>query len=248
MSEEFSISEARVREYDAWYDTPRGRWIGETEFTLLKSMLKPEEDASVIDIGCGTGYFTRLLANELRGELVGIDPDEESLRFARAHAARDERYENARGEALPFADGAFDYSLSVAALCFIPDERQAVCEMLRVTRKRFAIGLLNRHSLLWLDKGRDGGKGAYRGAHWHTAAEVRALFAGLPVTNLQLCSAIVLSGGGIMARLIERMWPSRWLCGAFLCVTGEVVRQVLEERSMTRLAQPAGFGQTALLS
>ncbi len=214
----------KSEDYDAWYQTPRGRWIGATEFELLESMLKPEADASLIDIGCGTGYFTRLLAHEVLGELVGIDPDEESLRFARAHAVRDERYENARGEALPFADMAFDFSVSVAALCFIPDERQAVREMLRVTRKRFVIGLLNRHSLLWRDKGRDGGKGAYRGAHWHTAAEVRALFVGLPATNLQLCSAIVLPGGGVVARLVERLWPRRWLCGAFLCVTGEVVR------------------------
>jgi SAM-dependent methyltransferase len=215
----------KPEDYDAWYQTPRGRWIGETEFALLTRMLEPEREASLIDIGCGTGYFTRLLAKEVRGEVVGIDPDEESLSFARAHAVRDERYEKARGEALPFADGAFDFSASVAALCFIPDERQAAREMLRVTRKRFAIGLLNRHSLLWRDKGRDGGKGAYAGAHWHTAAEVRALFAGLPVTNLQLRSAIVLSGGGIMARLLERLWPSRWLCGAFLCVTGEVLPQ-----------------------
>lgn len=214
--------DSHVAEYDAWYQTPRGRWIGETEFMLLKSMLRPEQDASLIDIGCGTGYFTRRLASEVLGDLVGIDPDEEALRFARAHAVRDERYENARGEALSFADGAFDFSVSVAALCFIPDERQAVREMLRVTRKRFAIGLLNRHSLLWRDKGRGGGKGAYQGAHWHTAAEVRTLFTGLPVTNLQLRTAVVLPGGGIVSRLVERIWPSRWLCGAFLCVTGEV--------------------------
>lgn len=222
--------EARVTAYDAWYQTPRGLWIGATEFALLKSMLKPEQDAALIDIGCGTGYFTRLLAKEVRGELVGIDPDEESLRYARAHAVRDERYENARGEALPFADVAFDFSVSVAALCFIPDERQAVREMLRVTKKRFAIGLLNRHSLLWRNKGRGGGKGAYAGAHWHTAAEVRALFADLPVTNLQLRSAIVLSGGGVVARLLERLWPRRWLCGAFLCVTGEVVRHASDHK------------------
>jgi len=224
MSAEPSSSDERVASYDAWYQTPRGRWIGETELALMKRMLRPERDVSLIDIGCGTGYFTRLLANEVRGELVGIDPDEESLRFARAHAVRDERYEKARGEALPFADGAFDFSVSVAALCFIPDERQAVREMLRVTRKRFTIGLLNRHSLLWRAKGRGGGKGAYQGAHWHTAVEVRALFAGLPVTNLQLRSAIVLSGGGVVARLVELFWPSRWLCGAFLCVSGEVTR------------------------
>jgi len=223
MSEAISGFESSVAEYDGWYQTPRGRWIGETEFALLKRMLKPVQDASLIDIGCGTGYFTRLLAREVHGELVGVDPDEESLCFARAHAVRGERYENARGETLPFADRTFDFSISVAALCFIPDEQQAVREMLRVTKKRFAIGLLNRHSLLWRDKGRGGGKGAYQGAHWQTAAEVRALVAGLPVTNLQLRSVIVLPGGGFAARLVERLWPSPWLCGAFLCMTGDVL-------------------------
>jgi SAM-dependent methyltransferase len=224
MSDAVNHFAARVTEYDAWYQTPRGRWIGDSEFTLLSRMLKPEPAASLIDIGCGTGYFTRHFARLMHGQVVGIDPDEESLRFARAHAVGGERYENARGEALPFADGAFDFSVSVAALCFIADERQAVKEMLRVTRVRFAIGLLNRHSLLWRQKGCGGGKGAYQEAHWHAATEVRALFAGLPVTNLQLRSAIVLPGGGRIARLMERVWPQRWLCGAFLCVTGEVMR------------------------
>ena len=137
---------------------------------------------------------------------------------------RDEVYVNAKGEALPFEDVAFDFSVSVAALCFIPVERAAVREMRRVTRKRFAIGLLNRHILLWRDKGRDGGRGAYRGAHWHTAAEARALFDGLRVRNLQLRSAIVLPSGGRVARIVECLWPARWLCGAFLCVSGEVAR------------------------
>lgn len=210
-------------EYDAWYDTPRGRWIGGTEYALLKAMLRPEAKASLIDIGCGTGYFTRRLARDMSGRVVGIDPDEEALCFARSHAVRGEVYQNAKGEALPFADGEFDFSVSVAALCFIPDERAAVREMLRVTRKRFAIGLLNRRSLLWRDKGRDGGKGAYRGAHWHTPAQARALFDGLPVRNLRLRSAIVMPGGGSVARFVERLWPARWCLGAFLCLSGEVI-------------------------
>lgn len=105
----------KPEDYDAWYQTPRGRWIGETEFALVKAMLRAEAAGSLVDVGCGTGYFTRLFARTLQGEVVGIDPEEESLHFARAHAARGERYENARGEALPFADGAFDYSLSAAA-------------------------------------------------------------------------------------------------------------------------------------
>lgn len=218
-----SIS-TRVTAYEAWYDTPRGRWIGETELALLVEMLQPEPAGSLLDVGCGTGWFTRRLAGVVRGDIAGIDPDEDALQLARLRATRGERYQLGRGEALPFADESFDFGVSVAALCFIADERQAVREMLRVTRKRFALGLLHRRSLLWRRKGRCGGTGAYAGARWHTAAEARALFEGLPVADLQFRSAIVLPGGGFMARVVERLWPRRWLCGAFLCVSGEIAR------------------------
>lgn len=230
----------KPEDYDAWYRQPRGRSIGETEFALLKTMLQPETDASLIDIGCGTGYFTRLFARDLSGEVVGIDPDEESLRFARAQALRGERYENALGESLPFADQAFDFSVSVAALCFIPDERRVVTEMLRVTRKRFAIGLLNRHSLLWRQKGRDGGKGAYQGAHWHTAAEARALFAGLPVANFKFaapscCRAAAGRRGWWSAYGCDRGCPARFL--------------PYRARSSAQAENPAeGFAQAPIMS
>lgn len=212
----------RVADYDAWYHTLRGRWIGQTEFALVKSLLRPERNCSLIDVGCGTGYFTRLFARELGGRVIGLDPDEEALRFARAHAAAGESYVRGRAEELPFEDGAFDFSISVAALCFVQEDRLAVREMLRVTRRRFALGLLNRNSLLWRRKGRNGSTGAYAGARWHTAAEARVLLEGLPVKGVQLRSAIVLPGGGRLARAVERIWPQRVLAGAFLCVTGEV--------------------------
>jgi len=210
--------------YDAWYDTPRGRWIGEAEFRLLRAMLRPGRESSLIDLGCGTGYFTRRFATVIGGRVVGIDPDEEALAFARAHAARDERYEAGRAESLPYADGAFDCSVSVAAFCFIPAERRAVREMLRITKRRFALGLLNRRSLLWWKKGRQGGSGGYAGAKWHTAAEARALFDGMPVRDLAIRTAVLLPGGGPVARAIEPRRPARLGCGAFLCVSGEVAR------------------------
>ena len=48
----------QAAEYDAWYDTPRGRWIGETEFLLLHRLLEPRSSESLLDAGCGTGWFT----------------------------------------------------------------------------------------------------------------------------------------------------------------------------------------------
>ncbi len=95
--------------------------------------------------------------------------------------------------------------------------------MLRVTRKRFAVGLLNRRSLLYVQKGRDGGTDAYRGAHWHTSAEIRALLDGLPAANFALRTAVVLPGGGLLPRGVECLLSARLQFGGFIVVTGDMV-------------------------
>lgn len=212
-------------QYDAWYETPRGAWIGGVERRLLVDLLVPRKGESVLDVGCGTGYFTRGLAEDATvAWAAGADLDSAMVRFAavRGKAA----YLVADAARLPFADRSFDLVISVTALCFMPDERRALAEMLRVARRRVALGLLNRRSLLWLGKGRHGGRGAYRGAHWHTRREVLDLFAGQPARNLSLRSGIVLPGGGGLARraepLLGRLSPC---CGAFIGVAADVVPQ-----------------------
>jgi len=208
--------------YDAWYHTPRGAWIGDIEFRVLHQLLRPQRRETLLDVGCGTGYFTRRFAGESGLHVVGLDPNARWLTFARAHGTGTERYCVGRAEFMPFADRSFDLSVSVTALCFIDNVRCAVREILRVTRKRFAIGLLNRHSLLYLQKGRAGGSGAYFGARWQTTQEIRALFDGLPAANLKVQSAVVLAAGGPFARGIERLISHRLSLGAFIVVAGDV--------------------------
>jgi len=217
----------KPEDYDAWYRSPRGQWIGATEHALLRQMLNPERGGSLLDVGCGTGHFTRLFAADVRGAVVGIDPNLEWLCHARGQARQGESYVAARAEALPFPDRAFDFAVSVTALCFVDDQVLALRELLRVTRKRFVLGLLNRDSLLYLQKGRGGGVGAYAGAHWHTAAEVRALLAAMPVRQLRLRTAIVLPQATALARALEPRWP-RWPpLGGFLAVAGEVAGEAV---------------------
>ena len=206
--------------YDAWYQTPRGAWIGEAEFQLLRRLLRPACGESLLDVGCGTGYFTRRFAGETRLRAVGLDPNASWLEFARASSTGSELYCLGAAESLPFADRSFDFGISVTALCFVDDARRAVREILRVTRKRFAIGLLNRCSLLYRQKGRAGGSGAYRGAHWHTTREIRALFNGLPAANLTLRSAVFLPNGGQVASALERLIPHQLPLGTFIVAAG----------------------------
>ena len=65
--------------YDQWYETSRGRWIGRTEADLCRAALEPRPRESLLDVGCGTGYFTRALAGSIDGRVMGVDLDEESV-------------------------------------------------------------------------------------------------------------------------------------------------------------------------
>lgn len=208
--------------YAQWYDSPRGAWIGETETSLLLRLVGLGAHESVLDVGCGTGYFTTRFAQHSHGAVAGLDPNVEWLNYAAGHAPRRIAWVAARGEALPFADRSFDITISVAALCFMADQEQALREIIRVSRRRFALGLLNRRSLLWRQKGRGGGVGAYRGARWHTPEEARELLKNIAPCNVRLRTAIFFPGGGRAARWLETCLPTWLPFGAFLAIVGDV--------------------------
>lgn len=207
-------------DYEAWYDTPRGHWIGETEYALAARSLAAQQGDSLLDIGCGTGWFTRRAAAD--GLVTtGLDPNAAWLDYARAHSSPALNWVEGDARDLPFADASFDHVLSIAALCFVDHERRAVAEAVRVSRRRFALSWLNQTSLLYWQKGRHGGSGAYRGARWQPPREVRALFSGLPVKNLVLRSAIYLPSGSGWARWVERAVPEGVPWGGLVLASGE---------------------------
>jgi len=86
--------------YEAWYHTPRGQWIGDHEFSLMQHLLMAEEDTTLLDIGCGTGHFSRRFA-QLGLSVTGIDPDPATLKFARTKG-EDVRYMQGSVLELPF--------------------------------------------------------------------------------------------------------------------------------------------------
>lgn len=139
-----------AEEYDRWYESPRGQWIGRRELKLLLRTLAPRPGESLLDVGCGTGFFTRGLAEHATTvRVLGVDTNRAWVQYARRRDEGRASYAVADARALPFETGSFDLVVSITALCFIAEERVALREILRVTRRRFAIGLLNRGSLLW---------------------------------------------------------------------------------------------------
>lgn len=88
----------------------------------------------VLDLGCGTGRWSRLLA--ARGaRVVGTDRSESMLAAARERSPGVE-FRRMDATALSFADDEFDLAVAVTVLQHLPhaDQERAMAELLRVVR------------------------------------------------------------------------------------------------------------------
>jgi SAM-dependent methyltransferase len=93
----------------------------------------------VLDVGCGSGSMSRLIARSFpHAEVIGVDVREQYLEFARARA-RDEgtgnlTFRSADVFALPFPDASFDVVWCKYLLQWLRDPKSALAEMKRVTK------------------------------------------------------------------------------------------------------------------
>jgi ubiquinone/menaquinone biosynthesis C-methylase UbiE len=93
--------------------------------------------ARVLEVGCGTGVLTRMLARWPGvGEVVGVDPAPSLLSRARALAAEipNIRFEEADGRSLPFDSESFDVVVFDSTLSHVPEPERALAEAHRVLR------------------------------------------------------------------------------------------------------------------
>ena len=161
--------EALQQEFNRWADAGEGPKMEQhhldiTMKTLRLMDLRPGE--RVLDLGCGSGWATRLLARlvsdgpEGFGQVVGLDIADEMVRQARA-ASRD--FENilyVQGSAakIPWEENFFDKVLSVESFYYYADQDRALMELFRVMAPRARLFILinlykdNAYSLQWVDK------------------------------------------------------------------------------------------------
>src|SRR5512136_55603 len=87
-----------------------------------------------LDIGCGEGHNTRLLAQ--RGaHMTAIDIAEKFIAHARAMEEQQPlgiHYQTASGVELPFPDESFDFAVALMSLMDIPENDKAMAEAFRV--------------------------------------------------------------------------------------------------------------------
>jgi len=91
----------------------------------------------VLDVGCGSGWATRLLADfAISGRVTGIDISDEMVRVAReaSQSYSNVDFQVASAEQLPFEDDEFTHAFSMESLYYYQDIPKALSEIHRVMK------------------------------------------------------------------------------------------------------------------
>jgi ubiquinone/menaquinone biosynthesis C-methylase UbiE len=164
-----SPDEKLQNEFNRWAEAGEGPKMEQhhldiTEKTIRRMNLRPGE--RVLDLGCGSGWATRLLARivsdgpEGFGQVVGVDVSDEMIRVARTESKDFDNVMYVWGSAtqIPWEENFFDKVLSVESFYYYPDQERALAELFRVMAPKGRLFILinlykdNPYSLQWVDK------------------------------------------------------------------------------------------------
>jgi SAM-dependent methyltransferase len=132
------LDERLRTEFNDWARAGRGesmerghRPVGEQAIGLMGI----KSDSRVLDVGCGSGWATRLMAQTAKnGKVVGIDISDEMIRVARESSGElsNVEFEVGSAERLPYPDHQFTHAFSMESLYYYADMLGALREIARV--------------------------------------------------------------------------------------------------------------------
>lgn len=139
-----------AEEYDDKRFSKGGQLIDRREKQAVLEAIMPVEDRTILEIACGTGRFTVMLA-EQGADVVGLDISAAMLHQGRAKAQRAElagTLEFLRGDAgrLPFPDDHFDTVIAMRFFHLADDPEAFLREMRRVASEQVVFDTFNRFS------------------------------------------------------------------------------------------------------
>ncbi|HSE56732.1 MAG TPA: class I SAM-dependent methyltransferase [Candidatus Paceibacterota bacterium] len=129
--------------YDEYLETSADSYQAKVIAPNLLRMLELKKGEAVLDVGCGQGYFSRLLA-EAGAAVTGIDISEELITCAKEKGGT-ARYFAAPAHDTKLKAYSFDTTLIVLALENIKNIDQTFAEIARVLKKEGRVVLVMLH-------------------------------------------------------------------------------------------------------
>lgn len=139
-----------AEEYDDKRFSEGGAFIDRREKEAVLSALGPVEDKQILEVACGTGRFTVMMAQQ-GADIIGLDISPAMLTQGRQKAKQvgvDDHVEFMRGDAarLPFPDDHFDAVFAMRFFHLAPDPEGFIKEMRRVSKEQVFFDTFNRYS------------------------------------------------------------------------------------------------------
>jgi SAM-dependent methyltransferase len=127
-----------AQEYDEWFDVHLHAYRSELE--AVRQFI-PRRGAGV-EIGVGTGRFAAPLSIA-----TGVEPSKSMAAIARSRGIE---VKQAKAEALPFADGTFNFVLLVNVICFLDAPLRSLRESYRILKAngRIILGFIDKNTRL----------------------------------------------------------------------------------------------------
>ena len=129
-----------VETFDRWADEGRDAELEHEHGDVARQViekLKIKAGEKILDLGCGNGWATRVLARANAGvQAIGVDASPKMI--ARAESLHSytirARYDHGSFEELHFKNGEFDRVFSMEALYYARDLERSIAEIFRVLK------------------------------------------------------------------------------------------------------------------
>jgi SAM-dependent methyltransferase len=149
MGHIFTAQEAQ--DYFGWSHRDPGERVLALERGLLRRVFQPRPGEHLLEVGCGTGVFTAWFA-DMGLQVTGLDASPHMLQLARSRLPGRVALERGYAEDLPYEDNSFDTVALITSLEFTDDPLRALQEACRVAKARVLLGVLNKYSLIALQR------------------------------------------------------------------------------------------------
>lgn len=116
--------------------------IHDTFIDVLQKFV-PLADKTVLEVGCGAGYYSAQIAKRCR-YLMGIDPDSQKIEIARCLGIPNAHFLPRSAQSICCENGQFDATIFTLSLHHVPTTlmRMALDEAVRVTKPKGRIVVL----------------------------------------------------------------------------------------------------------